>query len=434
MEITCEQCGKRYRVDVAKLGKGVNRLKCRICNSAMTVVRPEAERPRVSAEAPPASPTDPVRTPKQAAFDGVPPDAEQGVKFRFGLTFKMVAVMLLVSLLPFGIFVGLTFQESRDRTLRDTELIMGETARGLGREVDEWLDKNLRALRLAAELPSIRSMDPGTQEPVLKAIHETYPYMYLVFTLDPQGMNLARNDGEALRSYSDRAYYQGIASGREFAWQTLIGKTSKKPALVLAVPIRENGRLVGVMASAMMVDDISKSVAAWRNGQTGFAFLVDETGKVVSHQFPEFVESQRDISSHPLVSSYRNNGRPEPVAFIDDDGVAQRGFVYGNSYGWVLGVQQSADEIFAPYRKEERFALYVFLATILLVSFIAYFAGRSIVRPINKLTEIANRMSMGVLDATIDVRSNDEIGRLARAIGRMQTSLKLAIERLRRRS
>jgi methyl-accepting chemotaxis protein len=50
-----------------------------------------------------------------------------------------------------------------------------------------------------------------------------------------------------------------------------------------------------------------------------------------------------------------------------------------------------------------------------------------------KLTEAAERMSLGDLNAKIEVRSRDEIGLLAQALGRMQTSLRMAMERLRKK-
>ena len=75
--------------------------------------------------------------------------------------------------------------------------------------------------------------------------------MYLVFTTDLNGMNVARNDDNDLKDYSDRQYVQDITSGKDIAWQNLIGKTSKKPALVIAVPIQKNGQTIGVMAAAM---------------------------------------------------------------------------------------------------------------------------------------------------------------------------------------
>ncbi|MCK7511543.1 MAG: hypothetical protein MZV70_50875 [Desulfobacterales bacterium] len=54
-------------------------------------------------------------------------------KVRFGLFGKTIIVMLLISILPFGIFWFLTFRETSDRIRSDSEALMAQTAKGLGR-------------------------------------------------------------------------------------------------------------------------------------------------------------------------------------------------------------------------------------------------------------------------------------------------------------
>jgi len=65
----------------------------------------------------------------------------------------------------------------------------------------------------------------------------------------------------------------------------------------------------------------------------------------------------------------------------------------------------------------------------------AVFLGfrRLLVQPIMQLTNAAKQMSLGDLNVDIAIHSNNEIGLLATAIRRMQTSLRLAMDRLRRR-
>ena len=109
------------------------------------------------------------------------------------------------------------------------------------------------------------------------------------------------------------------------------------------------------------------------------------------------------------------------------------GHVRSNNYGWALVLQQQEDEVFAAYKRSQDFALILLASTIALVLIIAYFSARAIVIPIMKLTDAAERMSLGELNVKIDVKSKDEIGLLAQAIGRMQTSLRLAMNRLRRK-
>ncbi|MBW2657914.1 MAG: hypothetical protein JRC59_09565 [Deltaproteobacteria bacterium] len=194
-------------------------------------------------------------------------------KIRFGLFFKIAILMLVASLLPLGVYWSISFNKTSNLIRVSTENLMAQTALGLGNQVDEWIDKNVRVLKTAARLPGIVTMDRTLQEPALKAIQKEYPWMYLVFTVAPNGLNTARSDGKPLKNYSNRQYYKDIMQGKELTWQTLIGKTSKKPALVLAVPIISAGRIVGVMAAAATIGDISKRVLRFWSTKQGKWFL-----------------------------------------------------------------------------------------------------------------------------------------------------------------
>jgi predicted Zn finger-like uncharacterized protein len=76
----------------------------------------------------------------------------------------------------------------------------------------------------------------------------------------------------------------------------------------------------------------------------------------------------------------------------------------------------------------------VFGGTLVLIAIIMLLYVQKVTRKIKSLTEIAYRISVGELGAEIGIKSKDEIGDLADAISRMQDSIRLSIERLRRRT
>lgn len=71
--------------------------------------------------------------------------------------------------------------------------------------------------------------------------------------------------------------------------------------------------------------------------------------------------------------------------------------------------------------------------TLLLIGFIVALYGQRLTSRIKSLTDVAERISIGEMDAEIQTTSRDELGDLAEAISRMQESIRLSIERLRRR-
>jgi HAMP domain-containing protein len=84
-------------------------------------------------------------------------------------------------------------------------------------------------------------------------------------------------------------------------------------------------------------------------------------------------------------------------------------------------------------RTARKTAWIILAVTLLLVGAVVSIYGHHLTKQIQSLTDVADRISVGELDAQIPKTSKDEIGDLAEAIARMQDSIRLSIERLRRR-
>lgn len=460
MVVICEECGLKYQIDPTKIKGDKARFNCKGCSTSIVVDKKDAEvEEDLSAleEALLADNSSETETTigdadqeveetaassfSDDSIDEIPTSATtetaapvEKVKKRsgLGLTAKVIMLMLVVSLLPGAAYFALSFKQMSDQITVDINKTGSTVTRMLASEVDEWIDKNVRALSAIANVPAIKSMNRLDQEVMLKALQREYPWMYLVFTTDERGLNIARSDGKPLTDYSNRQYVKDIVSGADIAWQNLIGKTSKKPALVLAVPIKRGDITIGVLAAAMTRETISDLVTTYGEGETGSSFLVDETGKAVAHRENAYVIQQQDMSNHPLVKA-AGQGAPKRVEFIDANGKETIGFATQTKLGWTLAIQQEKSEAFQPLKQAQMFAYYMLAATFLVILIIAYFASKAIVTPIRTLTDAANRISVGDLDVEIVTKSKDEIGDLAAAIVRMQDSIRLSIARLTRR-
>lgn len=88
-----------------------------------------------------------------------------------------------------------------------------------------------------------------------------------------------------------------------------------------------------------------------------------------------------------------------------------------------------------PLEKEFNHALVSNVITIVVLNIAILIAiylmmKKILIQPIGQLTAVAERMSMGELDAKIDIHTNDEIEQLASALQRMQSSLVVAMRKL----
>jgi methyl-accepting chemotaxis protein len=273
-------------------------------------------------------------------------------------------------------------------------------------------------------------MDPKRQRRTLLSIVNEYKAIYLAFTIAPDGTNVGRSDQESPKNYGDRIYVQQVLRGAPLGQQVVISRTNGQPAVILSVPITAEQRLAGVLAIGMTINDVSGSVTNVQIGQTGYAFLLDSTGKVIAHPKREYVENLKDMSQHPAFLG-ASGLLKKRVIYTNEQGRPVLSYARKSKYGWTLVVQQDAAEAYALIAEANRNALVLLVLTLLSVALVAFLFAQRLTRPIRSLTRTADEISRGHLKATItEVNRSDEIGALARAIDRMRASIKVAMGRL----
>lgn len=355
-------------------------------------------------------------------------------KFSLNIFHKLCLTLLVVTLVP---LVSLWYVGSKEAqevlTYNISQNLVG-TTNTVAASIGGWDDTNLRVLRQVAKLDDVRSMKAERQNPVLKTVGASYEWLSLVYTIAPDGANIGRNDDKPQLQYADRGYFKSVMAGKENGRQVIISKTSGKPALALSGPIRDDsGQLVGVMAMTMNLDVVSKIIANTKIGSTGHAILLDAENKVIAHGQPERIKNVlQDFGSHPALAL---DGVTERPTVYNTDGKQVVAFVRKLPQGWTLLVEQDYDEAYAALRAMERNALILIVLTAALVSLVAFYLGKQLSRPINQLTAIAHELSTGNFDVKIpQTGRGDEIGELARAIERLGISIRLAMDRLRKKA
>ena len=351
----------------------------------------------------------------------------------FKILYQILATMCVIALIPIGGLLHISIYKSRqDWTTNILQNLMNNTG-SLTRSVDDWTSMNLRVLQQNADTPAIQSMESDQQNPILETMTDTYEWVYLAFTVLPNGQNIGRSDGKPPAFYGDRDYFKQILGGKPFGQQVLLGKTSGKPAFILSKPIKaEDAKILGVIAIAMSLEDLSETITKTRIGETGFAILLDEENRLIAHGNGEVSSELQNMSSHPAL---QQQNRPDSDSFVfEENGKKIVAYTKKTQQGWTLIVQQDYQEAYAAANETRRNAIVLLLITMVTVVIIAYSLAQRLSTPIRNLTAIADEISIGNLNAEIkETERSDEIGALARAIERMGVSLQMAFDRLRKR-
>jgi methyl-accepting chemotaxis protein PixJ len=339
------------------------------------------------------------------------------LRFRIPLLVMLVAIppMLIGTHIVSSRASKIIQENARDKLSSETE--------SLKNNVSRWMQMNVLALQNLSKQPAIIGLDAKQQTPILKELAHTYNHLSLVTTTGLNGIGIARNDGQPPQNYSNRYWFQSAKSGKDITWETSIDRTSKKPAVCLSTPIKAQKIVKAVALGCSNLDSISDRVGAAKIGQTGYAVVVDNAGKVVAHSGSE--KTLADLSNYPPVKSLLSGTQLENyLDFTDDKGVEWIAYGTRLENGWGVIVAQPKAEAFVGEKEVRQIAFTTSaIALIIMTTAIALIANR-LVMPIFQLTEAAGDLAAGDLDRSLEIDRTDELGTLARSFNQMARGLK----------
>jgi methyl-accepting chemotaxis protein len=243
--------------------------------------------------------------------------------------------------------------------------------------------------------------------------------------------------------------------------ETFVGKAYVVNARYITAyePIRDAAnKIVGMLYVGIPLESVKslrESIMRIAVGKTGYAWVVDSQGNYVISQhgkrdgenISEAKDDQGNLFIQEMIKKakalkpgeiaehhypWKNPGEPQARMKVAR-------LTYFEPWDWVIGVGSAEDEFLDSTAKLEAAGIRstIILLAVLIISLVAAswvwtIVAKQITKPVITLIDATDRMSRGELDITIEVQSKDEIGSLAEAIGRMQTSLKLAMSRIRK--
>ncbi|MCK7467745.1 MAG: HAMP domain-containing protein [Desulfosudis oleivorans] len=212
--------------------------------------------------------------------------------------------------------------------------------------------------------------------------------------------------------------------------------------------------------NALSKNSSLKEIAVQKVGETGYTAVHDSRGINYFHANPKIVGTDLHQLAPKLPEFWKilEVGLAGPASgyynWKDSDGSIRPKFMYTTPVqgtNLIVAATTYIDEFSKPakaiidkmsqiektysaqYNNRFRTFSLIVLLDLLILLVVIYLYSYSIIRPIRYLSDVADKISMGDLKTTIKVKTKGEVAVLAESIGRMQTSVKAAIDRLQRR-
>lgn len=349
---------------------------------------------------------------------------------RMGLRFKLVVFFVAVAVLPMLVGAVWTFVGVKKHLVESVYSQNDLIAINLSNKIDQMIRGKCDLVNSLANMPQFIKMDASELTPALKSLTEKNPDIDVVGVINLKGMQIARSDNMELLDLKDRSYYKDAAAGKEnVVSEVLISKTTQKPIVVVAAPIKEKGMVKGVIHLTLKLDAVFDLINSTKVGATGYSFIVDGMGKVVAHPNQQYSVEQKELTALRPVSEGLS-GKTGFVEYLDEGRPLLASHTQTPFLKWVVVTQQPVAEATAGANSLVRITLVVLLAGFVFALLVGILLSGRIVRPIIQIKEEMMAMAGGDLSRDEDVRAGDEIGLLADSVDKTRDSLKEIVKQL----
>jgi len=215
-------------------------------------------------------------------------------------------------------------------------------------------------------------------------------------------------------------------------------------------PLRdEQERIIGAIyvgTREQSTDALEKAIARIKVGETGYAFVVDAKGNIITHptKAGRNVVSLDDPAESEVIAQIIKLGTK-----LNDNEVGTIRYPWVNvelgektprmkiakymsfpDWDWIITAGSYEEEIYAAVGKTRLFIYPVAAAIMAVAVVVAVFLSRILTQPILNLTEITTRMARGDFSRHADTSSQDEVGFLARSFNEMARQVRDNTENL----
>ena len=236
----------------------------------------------------------------------------------------------------------------------------------------------------------------------------------------------------ALSDYANADYYLNpLRTGIESIAEPYYGNVGGNQVLItsLAVPIKRNGRVIGVAGIDLELTEIQKMVVEIHPFGTGNSALYSHDGLVVATaDLHKLGRNVKDVSAE-LYGSYMTaliNSIKNGVEFFEKLDSKEHNarmivvtspfFVGGSEGAWLAVSVVPYNTVFASLTQMTMFLIIISAVILAVVSIIIIVLSKSITAPLKKMEGVFEFIGNGDFTKSVEAKGNDEIGNIGRSL------------------
>ncbi len=185
-----------------------------------------------------------------------------------------------------------------------------------------------------------------------------------------------------------------------------------------SIPVKVNGKIIGVVGTDFVYDDLKKTISSIKLYKTGYMGLVNKQGNWLSHPIFKIKDNFKTVDNGILRHVWdkiENSNSKIDLTNYTFRGKKKIMGSYKLDNGWILLGMPVISEIYEPLTKVGNLSIILSIIFILLSLLVGYLLSKFIVKSILEVTDVAKELANGNGDLTkrIDIQTQDEIGEMS---------------------
>lgn len=342
---------------------------------------------------------------------------------------RMTVTILAIFLVALAVLGGLNYWKARTIISANVTNEMAGMAVNSANGFSDWISSRQAELTVMTFAPVVQSGNREAIKPFLYNVARGNQEYSFIGYISPGGG--ADNTTGSSTNAGDREYFKRAIRGERVISDPLAAKTTGRLVSFIAIPVKVDGKVTGVMYGGVNLEELNKKIQAFKIGQTGYGYVIQSDGKIILHPDKEMAmkynaltdekaspeiraATQRMTKGETGITEYSENGINHFLAFSPIRGTT-----------WSLAVSVPTSEVTGAVSALSTMSMITIVIVMVVTGFIISWFARRISRPIQALDAAASRIAAG--DITLNrlgIISNDEIGRLGKSFEYMTENLR----------
>ncbi len=354
-------------------------------------------------------------------------------------TLLMLSV-LAVLILTLAIVSGFMYITSSKILENEIEKEAGITLHLNTVGIVEWRDRVMSELSGLAGLPAFVNNESLEEKAAVFQGFLARNSDFLRFSivgLDGNGQVVSKDGLGNTVEIPTRPYFQEAAKGATVISEPIVSQADGSIIMNVATPYYDaSGNILGVVTGAISSDQIASIVSDITFAKTGYAYLVNDNGDILAHP-----DSSKVLKENMLDTAADDAQRSEIQAMLDltepytgyfetngDTFFSGVEKITGTS--WNLVITAPRAELVEPINSMLKQTLLIGLLILAAGVILAWWFGGKLSGGIIKIGAAMNKLAQGDLNQKLDIRSKNEIGRLAQDFNAMTDNFRSLISQV----